>query len=153
MADLASIDPGLIFELTPSDGDVMSIFTTTGIGDNKILYTNASNWCKHTSQNTGQFPDTTCITDTTSGTEIFAGPQNSYKRFVGIIDALGPVGLPSCDNNIKGFSPFPLCMYDKGRGMTINIGTKEVKSIYTPFVHSPFLEGISSITELEHLDI
>ena len=57
-----------------------------------------------------------------------------------MIDSSANLVMPSCASGVSGPSPNPLCVYDKGRGMSISVAGSEVKSTYAPFFHSSVVE-------------
>jgi type IV secretion system protein VirB6 len=130
-------------ELNPSESNIASVFTQTGIKDNGILYSDSNSWCNYVAQNPEDFINVRCMTDPDTGSELFAGRQNSYNRFVGIMDSVTRANiltLPSCPENANGSSTNPPCIYDRGRGMKIIAANKEIKSTFTPFIHSKFID-------------
>jgi type IV secretion system protein VirB6 len=143
MADFMTLSSGrseFISEITPNSADVASIFTTTGLRDNQILYSDSATWCNYISANPANFTsEARCTTDPATGEELFAGPQSSYNRFVGIMEPVASaniLALQSCPANANGSSTNPPCFYDKGRGMKIIAANREIKSTFTPFIHS-----------------
>jgi len=140
ISELTSLGSQFSSELDGSLNDIASIFTSTGIQDNAILYANSEPWCNYISDNPTDFLNNTlCTQDSTTGAHLFAGPQNSYNRFIGIMDpvvAANVMPLQSCPQGATDSMNNPPCIYDGGRGMKIVGGGVVIKPEYTPFMHS-----------------
>lgn len=153
MNDFIDKSPLITGELDPVGGGLMSIFTSTGLPDNKIMYLDAVSWCM--GGNAGDSSPYICGNTGLPGNSnsYFYNTTNQYiMRAVGKVD-LNPnraSSLPICPTGAQGpnfqtpqytgspstaysYSP---CLYDMGRTMAITDNNKIIKPVYTPFTHS-----------------
>jgi len=121
---------------SPSEGSFASLHLRHSLLENQVLLTGADNFCKYVETNAGLFPSSSCATDPATGRTVYAGNITSFRKLYGALDTGARLSLPPCADGISGLSPDPLCVYDKGRGMSISIGESEIKPTYTPFFES-----------------
>lgn len=104
------------------------IYTTVPMGDNKIIYTDASNWCNNLSIDpakciNGKYENTSVPRSMLNG-HIREPKFNSYES-----------SLNSCSEGQTG-AVSALCYYDEGRGLNISLAGNVIKNTYDKFTKS-----------------
>ena len=117
--------------------DLAVIYTQNPIADNKILYTNADQFCAD-----GITVSRTEYAHNCASVGLYQDAVDNWKTFEGRITNtafdVNKANLNPCSDSADGKDNIPLCYYDKGRGMQIKIGGTIIKDINEKFMHSSF---------------
>lgn len=118
--------------------ELLRIYTQSALPDNRVIYSNALQWCADgITPGRPEYAEN-CLT--------FAGlywdTGTSWKTFEGRVDNnafnVNKSALNSCLDGANGQDNNPLCYYDQGRGMKVTVGGTTIKPIAEKFVRSPF---------------
>ncbi|HJK87122.1 MAG TPA: type IV secretion system protein [Candidatus Megaira endosymbiont of Nemacystus decipiens] len=113
------------------------IYTESPIPDNRIIYSNATNFCLYGITSSTSEYGRNCLEE-----GLYKDSSDNWNAFQGRI--LNPAfntnktSLNSCADSSSGKNNDPLCYYDKGRGMNIGISGNTIKSMTEKFKYSPF---------------
>ncbi len=113
------------------------IYSQSPLPDNRIIYSNAQQFCTDGIKATRPEYAVNCGTpglywDLETNTKIMEGRMDNV--------ALNATkhNLASCPESANGKDNDPLCYYDKGRGLKLSVGGTTIKEINEKFVSSPF---------------
>jgi type IV secretion system protein VirB6 len=113
-------------------------YTQSPIPDNRIIYSNAQQFCTDgiTTTRVAEYAEN-CATpglywDLGTNTKIMQGRINN------IAFDINKTNIVSCAESSNGKDNNPLCYYDKGRGMKFAIGGTTIKEVTEKFVNSSF---------------
>ena len=113
------------------------MYTQSSLPDNRIIYSNAQQFCTDGIKATRPEYAINCGTpglywDLETNTKIMEGRMDNV--------ALNATkhNLASCPESANGKDNDPLCYYDKGRGLKLSVGGTTIKEINEKFVNSPF---------------
>ncbi len=113
------------------------MYTQSSLPDNRIIYSNAQQFCTDGIKATRPEYAVNCGTpglywDLGTNTKIMEG------RIDNIAFNATKTNLTSCPESANGKDNNPLCYYDKGRGLKLAVGGTTIKEINEKFVNSPF---------------
>lgn len=113
------------------------IYTQSSLPDNRIIYSNAQQFCTDGIKTTSSKYLSSCSAanlywDFEINTKIMEGIVNNTAFNINIPNLL------SCSDSASGKDNNPLCYYDKGRGIRIVVGGTTVKDTAEKFVRSPY---------------
>ncbi|MBA2628571.1 MAG: type IV secretion system protein [Rickettsiaceae bacterium] len=113
-------------------------YTQSSIPDNRIIYSNAQQFCADGIKTTRvvEYAEN-CVTpglywDLGTNTKTMQGRINN------IAFDINKTNLVSCSESSNGKDNNPLCYYDKGRGMKFAVGGTTIKEVTEKFVNSSF---------------
>jgi len=113
------------------------IYSQSPLPDNRIIYSNAQQFCTDGIKATRPEYAINCGTpglywDLETNTKIMEGRMDNVA-----LNATKQ-NLASCPESANGKDNDPLCYYDKGRGLKLAVGGTTIKEINEKFVSSPF---------------
>ena len=113
------------------------IYSQSPLPDNRIIYSNAQQFCTDGIKATRPEYAVNCGTpglywDLETNTKIMEGRMDNVA-----LNATKQ-NLASCPESANGKDNDPLCYYDKGRGLKLSVGGTTIKEINEKFVNSPF---------------
>ncbi len=113
------------------------IYSQSPLPDNRIIYSNAQQFCTDGIKATRPEYAINCGTpglywDLETNTKIMEGRMDNVA-----LNATKQ-NLASCPESANGKDNDPLCYYDKGRGLKLSVGGTTIKEINEKFVNSPF---------------
>ena len=113
------------------------IYSQSPLPDNRIIYSNAQQFCTDGIKATRPEYAVNCGTpglywDLETNTKIMEGRMDNVA-----LNATKQ-NLASCPESANGKDNDPLCYYDKGRGLKLAVGGTTIKEINEKFVNSPF---------------
>ncbi|RTK92053.1 MAG: hypothetical protein EKK61_06550, partial [Rickettsiales bacterium] len=120
-----------------SQDNLVIIYSQSGIDDNKLIYTNAAQFCADAI--TALRPE---YAHNCAQSGLYWDVGDNWKTMQGRI--LNPAldlsknNLSSCTDTANGKDNIPLCYYDKGRGIQITVGGTTVKAVNEKFMTSSF---------------
>ena len=112
-------------------------YTQSSLPDNRIIYSNAQQFCTDGIKATRSEYAANCGTaglywDVGTNTKIMEG------RIDNVAFNVTKPNLASCSESADGKDNNPLCYYDKGRGIKFAVSGTTIKEITEKFVNSPF---------------
>lgn len=119
--------------------ELLSIYTTTSVPDNRILYSNSLLFCNSTIDVSHPSYTEYCQTFF----EKFWDLNVSWSTYIGKMDATAVTAtkwqnMLICPDAVNGMDNNPSCQYNLGRGMIFSVGGTEIKNETQKFIHSPF---------------
>jgi type IV secretion system protein VirB6 len=121
-----------------NQNDITKMTFNTQMDKAGVLWVNAARWCTYMSGNTnfGGGRDF-CSSNLVGGVANGVGASaNAYmNNLVGMVNSINDTSLNACANTDTGSDHIP-CMYDKGRGMRINVGDTVIKPTFDQFFHA-----------------
>lgn len=121
-----------LYELNNSMNETKIIYTVSGGLNNKVVFATSASWCNMLSYTQPYLFSSYCN----------AGKYKNQNDLVNILlgneSLVALNSIPSCPSMSNTPNLYPLCSYDKGRGMRITVSGKQIKSEAETFIHSDF---------------
>jgi type IV secretion system protein VirB6 len=130
------IDSEMNNELGSLD-DLLVVYTHAALNANRIIYTNANQFCIDAIKPTSAEYSSRC-----PSYGLYWDVGYNWQTFQGRISSLdfdsNKTNINRCADSANGKDNSPLCYYDKGRGFQIDLGGTTIKETTEKFVNSPF---------------